>query len=257
MARIGVLGALLLALFGCEGKGEALIAKANSLAQKGQLDDAAKAYDEASKLLPTDSRPLELLGNVKLEKADVAGARAAFEQALKLNPASVDSLLGLGRLEGQAGNFDQALQFLAQAVDKAPDRVDVRAWRAVFLLARGAPADVELALKDADTALLQAPGDSSALYVRGNALIAAKRFDDAREAFSELGRLQPQSPLSDYGLARVAAAQADRIGALAQLRSAQEKSKTFPKALSPADIRKDPAFRFLENDPDFQTLVPR
>lgn len=257
MARTGLLFSLCLLVFGCEGKGEALVARGNALAAKGELDEAAKAYDEGAKLLPNDSRPLELLGNVKLEVRDVGAARIAFEQALKINPSSVDSLLGLGRLEGQAGRLDQALQYLAQAVDKAPDRQDVRSWRAAYLVTRGAPADVELALKDVDHALSAQPDDPSALYVRGNALIAAKKYDDAKKSFEALAAAAPTSALADYGLARLAAAQGDRLGALAQLRAARDKSKNDPKALPGDEVRKDPAFRFLENDPDFLQLIPR
>jgi tetratricopeptide (TPR) repeat protein len=257
MARIALLCAVLLALCGCEDRAQSLVGKGNAFAAKGKLDDAAKAYDEAARLVPTDSRPLELLGNVKLEQQDLTAARAAFEQALKLNPTSVEALVGLGRIEGESGRLDPALDYLSRAVDKSQDGSYAMLWQSVYLLRRGTAVDLEVALERADHALTAKASDPSWIYVRGNALVARKDFANAKAAFDELLRIAPQSPLADYGLARLAAAHGDRLGALAQLRQAREKSKADGRSLPPEQVRKDPAFRFLENDPDFSQLVPR
>ena len=257
MARTGLLCVLLLTLPGCEDRAEALLGKGNALAARGSLQQAAKSFEEAARLLPADSRPFELLGNVRLELREPAPAKAAFEKALELNPSSVEALIGLGRIEGRTGALDQAIDHLTLAVEAAPDRVEARSWRAVFLVARGGSLDLELSLKDVEHALSVRPNDPASLYIRGNALLALHRYDDARASFEELSRAAPSSALADYGLARLAAAQGDRLGALAQLRQAQQKSKDDPQALPKEDVRKDPAFRFLEDDPDFAQLIPR
>lgn len=260
MARNGLLcaalGALTL-LAGCEDRGQALVARGNAFAERGEFNDAAKAYEEAARLSPAQARPLELLGNVKLEQADLPAARAAFEQALKLNPGSVEALVGLGRIEGDNGKLEPALDYLSRAAAVSDDGSYAMLWQAVYLLRRGTPADLEVALDRADHALAQNSADPSWLYLRGNALLARKDFMQAKTAFEALLKAAPGSPLGDYGLARLAAAQKDRLGALTQLRQAREKSRDAPTALPNEQVRTDPAFLFLQDDPDFSQLVPR
>ena len=54
------------------------------------------------------------------------------------------------------------------------------------------------------------PSNPAVLYTRGCAFIAARELEPAQQAFAALGRASPASPLSPYGLARVAGASSDR-----------------------------------------------
>lgn len=242
-------------LTGCEDRTEAAVARGNHAAKAGKLADAEKAYEDALQLSPENVRALELLGNVQLEQGKLAEARKSWEGALQLRSSSVDARVGLARLDAVEDRKDAALLALTNVLRDAPDNVLALTVRASLLLGRGAREDVEAALKDTEHAVAVSPENPAALYARGNALLADKKADEARKAFEELQRVTPSSPLAPYGLARLAALQNDRLSALTQLRTSLEKAKGTPGVLTPAAIRKDPAFRFLEADPDFNALL--
>lgn len=82
-----------------------------------------------------------LLGLVKAQNRDAAGARASFEQALKLDPAMLPATLSLARLEIATGNFDRA-QTLLDGTLKADERnTEAMYEQAALAERRGKPAD--------------------------------------------------------------------------------------------------------------------
>lgn len=85
---------------------------------------AAKALAVAKALVarqPSNPSFSNLLGMAKAANKDAAGARAAYEQAEKLDPTLLAAKLNLARLEISAGNLDRGNQLL-ESVLKLDDR---------------------------------------------------------------------------------------------------------------------------------------
>lgn len=84
---------------------------------------------------------LHMLGRACQERADLAGAEAAYEAALALKPDAVETLNNLASVLRAKGDPHAALPLLDQAVEIAPDHAEVRFNRALLLLLLGRMAD--------------------------------------------------------------------------------------------------------------------
>lgn len=96
-------------------------------------NQAAKALNVANALAkgsPTNPSYQNLLGMAKSAGRDVPGARAAFEQALKLDPSLVPASLNLARLEAGANNLPRAQTLLSGVL-----KIDERNTEAIFEMA--------------------------------------------------------------------------------------------------------------------------
>lgn len=254
-----VLASLLL-LAGCTEAGQTEIARGNVLASQGKLDAAAEAYRAAARAAPTQARPRELLGHVLFDQKRFAEARAAYEEAIQLGgAAAVEAKLGLARVHAEENRLEPAMEILGEVIAAQPQNVYARLSRAHLAMRRGAQGDAQAAAKDAELAIQDTaeamrvdPKNPSVLYTRGCAFLTAGRPDAAEEAFRLLEEAHPRSPLSAYGKARVAAARNDRAQVLTQLRQARERAQGSPGSWKPEEVRDDPAFRFLKDDPEFQ-----
>jgi tetratricopeptide (TPR) repeat protein len=111
----------------------------------GTIAFRAAKYDDAIKLLrdgmphfDADSkRPaLRMLGRAQLIRGDRAGARASFEEALKLDGSDAESLLLLGRMARREQRLDEAKSLLDRAQIASPQNTIVTLERA--LVARDA-----------------------------------------------------------------------------------------------------------------------
>lgn len=111
----------------------------------GTIAFRAAKYDEAIKLLrdgmphfdaASKGRALEMLGRAQLIRGDAAGARASFEDALKLDANDAESLLLLGRIARREKRLDDATSLLDRAKIASPQNTIVTLERA--LVARDA-----------------------------------------------------------------------------------------------------------------------
>jgi tetratricopeptide (TPR) repeat protein len=232
-------------LAACTSPGQTELAEGNQLARAGKLDEAANAYRAAADRSHR-ARPLELLGMVQHQLGHTDAAREVWLEAVQLEPDAADAQLGLARIDSERGDQPAALDRLDRLVQRQPGAASARIERAVVLLKRNAEGDVERALADTDLALRASPHSTDALYVRGTALIAAKRLDDARKQFEGLKASQPF--LSAWGQARIAAAESRNIDVIVHLREAREASDG---GWASARVREDPAFSYLWEDPEF------
>ena len=99
-----------------------------SLANVGRADDAIAVL--ARDLPATAGNPnrLTLLGHARLQHGDFAGAKADFERALAIDPASAHTLYGLSIASGRLGETEAAQRYRADfATRKAESLVRDRA----------------------------------------------------------------------------------------------------------------------------------
>ena len=255
LVTIAVAAAGALALGGCPEPGTTEIARGNVLASRGRHEEAIAAYRAASAAAPRSARPLELLGHVLFDRGRNAEARAAYQQALQVQPAeALEARLGLARLDAAEGKLDDAIAGLGEVLQGQRGNLFALLSRAQLEVKRGRPGDAEAALQDTAQAMLVDQKNAAVLYTRGLAFLAAGQPAEAGEAFRLLQQAHPRSPLWAYGQARVAMARGDRQGALDLLRQARERAAP-ESGFSAGEVRKDPAFAALADDPAFAAAL--
>ncbi|MGO4525573.1 c-type cytochrome biogenesis protein CcmI [Microvirga sp. 2MCAF35] len=89
----------------------------------GRIDDAAKAYESAARYLPPDAERFANYGEVLVMAKDglVSGeAQMAFEQAIKLDPASPKARFYLARAAVQDGQVERAKAAYTELLSSSP-----------------------------------------------------------------------------------------------------------------------------------------
>lgn len=227
--------------------------------RRGELDAAQTAIEGLRRKQPTSPLPDQLAGRVAVQRGDSTTARAAFEQALKIDALyfpAVASLVALDVADGQFKSAQARLEALMQAnpADKRPRlaMIELRAHAgaprqetikdlvaAVAELPNEAVLRVQLVEQylanfDIKNALLTArdaaaalPSDFNTLDALGRAQLAGGEFQQAIVSFKRLALMQPRSVLPYMRLASVYRAQNNPQLTLDSLKQAQ--------ALAPAD----------------------
>lgn len=89
---------------------------ADAQVHAGDLDGALASFEEAARLDPKDPLAPETIGELKLKKGDLEGARKAFEASLAVQERSYPHL-ALGRIDFKEGKKDGAQAQLDKALD--------------------------------------------------------------------------------------------------------------------------------------------
>lgn len=108
-------------------------------------------------------------------KGDLEGARAAYEEALRLSPGRVDALSNLGLVHLNLGALDRAVERLGQALTIQPDLHQVRLALAFahFRAGRFGPAE-----REAARVVAGVPDDPKALHLLGLSRLKLDRTGD-------------------------------------------------------------------------------
>jgi putative PEP-CTERM system TPR-repeat lipoprotein len=216
------------------------------------FDPALAAIAELEKKLPGNPLTHNLRGAALLGKKDEAGARRAFEQALKLkpgfypaaanlaqldlkagkpdaarkrfeavlaaDPANIQTMMSLAGLARRAGKDGDYVDWLAKAAKADAKALEPRAELARWHIAKQAPTK---ALALAREAAAANPDSLPALDLLGAVQMAAGEKNNALSTFSKLAELAPKSPVAQFQLGNARAA-------LGQTREARE---AFGRAL--------------------------
>jgi tetratricopeptide (TPR) repeat protein len=97
-----------------------------ALRHKGKVQEAANAYQEASKVRPDGAEALGNLAIILHENEDLERARQAYERVLELEPAHTGTLWNLALLYHRAGNLEGAEKCYGKLVKLQPEWED--AW---------------------------------------------------------------------------------------------------------------------------------
>ena len=84
----------------------------------GRLDDAIEAFQKAADLAPDDSRPLEFLCQVYIEKEDWEQGRLALDRAFQRTADTARILTAMGVASARAGAAHLAQEFLTSALEQ-------------------------------------------------------------------------------------------------------------------------------------------
>lgn len=193
-----------------------------------QTDRAIKLADILVKQQPSNAGLHNLLGAAKQQKGDVAGARAAFEQALRLSPGLVATELNLARLDIELQAYDVAGSRLNALLIKEPQSVEVLLAMATLDGRRNRPAEVQRWLEKAESVSgnnVQPGLRLVDFHLDGN------RPDRARDAIKATLGKAPDSLLVLLANARVQLANSEVIPARATLNRAAAVANFDPPSL--------------------------
>jgi tetratricopeptide (TPR) repeat protein len=162
---------------------------------------AREAYARATEANPGNARYWNNLGNAELKVRNVEAARDAFQRALDLGMREWYVLVNLALCHLQLGRPDESLRFAVELIERHPERWQGWAARAQANIEMGTPA---AALPDLERAAGLAPREAQIRYVRGLALRDLGRAAEARSAWQEALRIDPQHAPSRNALAKAA-----------------------------------------------------
>ena len=120
---------------------------------------------------------------------DWAGAGAAFERALQLDPDDADILLWNGHHLGCQRRFDDAIESFRKGVAVDPHHIYNRSWIGFTMVLKGDPADQEAAERHLREAIARDPSHHEAQQFLGWALMGWGRFQEAADQFAICHRL--------------------------------------------------------------------
>jgi tetratricopeptide (TPR) repeat protein len=132
------------------------------------------------------------------QKGDLEGARQAYEQALKLAPNRVDARANLGLVYLNLGQNEQAIEHLRQALALQPDLASVR----MFLgLAHFRANQIEAAQRELTRVLQAQPNHPQALHLLGLCWLKLDRIEDGIRALEAALQANPTNADAAYTLA--------------------------------------------------------
>lgn len=177
------------------GDAQALLARAVTHHQNGQLAEAATLYQQVLKRLPKQADALHLSGLIKAQTGAPAEGIERIRQAIKADPKQPVFHANLGRLLEAAERWEEAATAFRNAARLAPldptlPRMEAAVWTR---LGRQGPAAQALL-----RALALEPADAGSAADLGDALYDCGRFLHAADWYGRAARLEPHRVLAAF-----------------------------------------------------------
>src|SRR6476659_2326541 len=154
--------------------------------QRGDLDNAARDFREASSLDSTATRPLEELGDTLYQLQRYKAAIDAYEARLRLDDRSAAIRYRIGLTHYRDHNLDAALTILRAATRQDPQLADAHYLAGVCLREKR---DSTAALVELQKAVQLSPGSVPAREELGDLLASLNRNAEAIEQLDVLAAL--------------------------------------------------------------------
>jgi tetratricopeptide (TPR) repeat protein len=194
--------------------------------QTGRYEEAVERYTAARRAKPNDREVQIHLAEVSLSLNRLADARDLFQQLIDVFPAVARA--GLGEIALREGRFNEAVDHLEAALERAPNAAQVRYSLGMAYRGQGRLEQARAQLAKRGTGGLRAADplvDSLTTLLRGERaqLMLARRaydagqFDEARAAFNKAVETAPSSAEARLGLGMALAQLGNAAGAIEQL----------------------------------------
>src|SRR4030095_4421421 len=222
-----------------------------ALRQKENYADAEQAFRKYIELIPNDPNPYDSLAELYLKMGKFDDAITQYRKALSIDQNFINSHLGIGAALMYQGKADEAAAEFNKITAKA--RSDGERRTALFALTVLAVESGKMAQALTETDKQYALGEKTAdvpnlagdLLLRGNILLEAGKYEEARQAFDLGLKTTLDSGLSQevkdnaklfnhYNLARVAIGKKDLTAAKTE---AEEFRKGAEAKGNPAQIK--------------------
>ncbi|MCB9668328.1 MAG: tetratricopeptide repeat protein [Alphaproteobacteria bacterium] len=162
----------------------------------GQLDEAARAFEQALAIDPTLTAAAFQLARVREAQGAWTRAVEAYDRLLEHEPTHQTALANRGECLRQAGCYPLALEDYTRALEVQPDHLFALAGRAETLRMLGRSHE---ALAWFDSALGVNPEHVFALRGKAATLNALARYEEALPYWTEAIALDPESSFSIQG----------------------------------------------------------
>lgn len=189
---------------------------------------AENAFQGALAIEPNNSRGNHYLGTIKLLRGELESAKVYLETSLATDPNQSDTLLNLAKCLGRMGQYDQAVEHLANGKRLDPGNGDIAYWHVFSQLRLGQFSKARALLERANLAF---PNHEALtlLHARFLATCPDKAYRDGALAYQFL-----QAPMSSKNgatremvLAMAAAAKGDFELAITHQKAALKLVKTW------------------------------
>jgi tetratricopeptide (TPR) repeat protein len=156
--------------------------------RQGKLPEAEKLYADVLAVRPDYFEALHMLGIIKLQRGDAAGALRLMLGALQARPKSPEVLLNYSLVLNMLGRYTEALATLDQVLSIKRRSVDAHNNRGAVLESLGRDQE---ALEAFDRALDIKPSHVDALYNRASVLRKLGRYEEGLKSFDRVLVLKP------------------------------------------------------------------
>lgn len=195
------------------------------------------------------------LGEALLRQQSFAGATAAYNRALALQPTFPAAYLGLAQVQhgqGGPGAAATALETVGAAIAQRPDYAEALLFRGKLLQELGRTNEAEAAY----SASIRADGAiAESHYRRGMIEVLSSRYDDAVRDFRQATRLQPNFPEAFFWLGRSYYAQGRNDQALQAFQQAVALNGNYLDALFYLGLVSEDLGRTAEAISAYQTVI--
>ncbi|HWZ72988.1 MAG TPA: XrtA/PEP-CTERM system TPR-repeat protein PrsT [Casimicrobiaceae bacterium] len=190
---------------------------ASLLIGKGDLEQATAQLGAIRKISKLDRQAYYFEALIASRRGDLPAAREAVQQVLKGGVEYAPGLLLAGEIEFRAKQYNQALDYLRRAVNRAPDSLYAQRLLAATYLRLGSPAH---ALEVVQPALNRGTSDPQLMTVAGEAYLAIGDIPKAAQYFAQTTALDPKNAAARTRLGQVRFAEGDNEGAIRDLEAA-------------------------------------
>lgn len=190
-----------------------------ALLEKGRTVEAGQAFSEA-RVLGSYATQLRI-GSVLLERGELDGAARRFEEALAGDPRNADAHNSLGVVHLRQGRLDDALREFQTTLGLEPDHADAHSNMGTALLRKD---QTKEAMDELVTAIRLNPGHVDAHTTLGAALARGGKLDEAIEHFRKAMETDPSSALAQNNLGAALLQMGDLDGAIEHLTLALKSS---------------------------------
>lgn len=160
--------------------------------------EAAAAYEDAVRRNPAHARAWCGLGAARRRLADMDAAREAYQEALRLDPYYAEAWCNLGEWRLVKGDAAAALECFEHALQQSPSLLEALNNRVAALYELGRYEDAET---QARQAIARHPREASLHVNLGNVLLHSGRARPAVKAFREALECDPACPEARVSLA--------------------------------------------------------
>jgi len=197
--------------------------------RKQDADRALKAVERLEKKQPNNPLTHNLRGLALLAKRDVAGARASFEHAVKLDPTYMPAVTNLAQLDLREKKPDAAQKRFQAVLAKQPNNEQALSGLAVLLRITGAPKEeIERLLRQAVAGNPSSPNARIALV---NFHIGNRDFAKAVAAAQEAQAALPTNAAVTEALGTAQLAAGEPRQAIATFMRLSEMTPNAPQPL--------------------------
>jgi tetratricopeptide (TPR) repeat protein len=158
---------------------------------------AVITLEALTRMCPSVAQYHYLLGVALMQAGDMVAAVESLEQANRLQPDRLLTLIALGLSLNNRKIYADAKAFLARSLELEPESLEALA---ALSEAEDGLGETDLALQHAQRVLQKAGDNATANLVTGMVLMKRQRYEEARAALEKAVTADPASPKAYYQL---------------------------------------------------------